>query len=473
MKKTVNVMFIAGCLFLAGCAMGPDFKPPEIETPANYNNSTETRAVKTDLIWWELFDDPVLYTLVTEALGNNKNLKIAVARMEEAAATLGYTKADRFPRLDIDAGASTGTFAGGTRSETTNTTAFIAPTLRWEIDFWGKYRRATEAAQAQLIATDFGLRSLQLSLISEVVGTYYLLLDYQQRLFISKETLATRLKSLDIIQQRFDEGILPEIDLNQAQIQKEIAAAAIPFYERAIAKTEHALSILSGRLPQEITQGKRLNDQPIPPGIPAGLPAQILEQRPDIAQSFYTLNAQTARIGVATAMRLPAISLTGALGYASTEIASVTSDGGIWSLGGTLLGPILDFGKGRQRVVIEEALARQALFEYENTVLNAFREVEDALVEVETLSREINAVSNKLKAARNAKELSNERYDKGVTSYLEVLEADRTLFSVELEYSDLKQRYLNAYVTLYKSLGGGWISKEKKARTDNGVSKDE
>jgi multidrug efflux system outer membrane protein len=315
------------------------------------------------------------------------------------------------------------------------------------------------------MATDYGLRSLQLSLISQVATTYYLLLDYHQRLIIAQETLTSRLRSLDIIQQRFDRGILPEIDLNQAQIQKEIAAAAIPLYERSIAKTEHALSILLGRLPGEITQGTALNRQVIPPNIPAGLPAQLLERRPDVIQSLYLLNAQTARIGVATAMRLPAISLTGALGYASTEISSITSDGGVWSVGGSLLGPILDFGKGKQRVVIEEARTQQALYSYENTVLNALKEVEDALVEIETTSREIDAVTNKLKAARNAKRLSDERYDKGVTSYLEVLEADRTLFSVELEYSDLKQRYLSAYVTLYKSLGGGWISKEEVKRS--------
>jgi len=399
-----RILVIAiGGLLLSSCAMGPDFVPPEIATPQQYRYSKDTGMATVDLKWWELFDDPVLHALVSEALANNKDLQLAVHRMEEAQAQLGFTRADLFPRLDIDAGASVGNFSGGTRSETTNHTAFIAPTLRWEIDFWGKYRRATESARSQLVASTYGFRSLQISLISDVAATYYLLLDYSQRLNIAKNTLRSRLKSLDIIQQRFDEGILPEIDLNQAQIQKEIAAGAIPFYERVIAKTEHALSILLGRWPGNIALGEQLNAQTTPPDIPVGLPAQILERRPDVAQALYQLNAQNAQIGVAVAMRFPAISLTGALGLATTEIANITSEGEVWSVGGSLLGPLFDFGKNRQRVAVQEARTRQALVVYENTVLNALRDVEDALIEIGTLKRELEAVSNKLAAARNAR----------------------------------------------------------------------
>ena len=465
MIKSVRIFALLMMLIPTGCALGPDFKPPEMEIPAEYRFAETSEAASMDLKWWELFDDPVLYTLVTMALENNNNLKIAVSRMEQARAALGITRAEQYPRLDIEAGASIGTFSGGSRSETTNHSLYVAPVLRWEIDFWGKYRRSSEAARAELTASKYGVRSLQLDLISEVVGAYFLLLDYHQRLAIARETLDSRLKSLEIIQQRFDRGIIPEIDLNQAQIQKEIAAGAIPLYERLISTTEHALSLLLGRLPGQIARGRGLDHQNTPPEIPAGLPAQILERRPDIVQSLYLLNAQNARIGVATAMRLPAISLTGLLGLASSEISSITSEGGVWSAGAGLLGPLFDFNKGKQRVVLEEERTRQVLFEYEDTVLNAFREVEDALVEVETYRREMEAVTNKLVAAQNANDLSAERYDKGVTSYLEVLEADRTLFSVQLELSDLKQRYFRSYVTLYKALGGGWISREEMAQT--------
>jgi multidrug efflux system outer membrane protein len=256
-----------------------------------------------------------------------------------------------------------------------------------------------------------------------VVGTYYLLLDYHQRLAIARETLDSRLKSLSIIQQRYDKGIIPEIDLNQAQIQKEVAAGSIPLYERMIANTEHALSLLLGRFPGPVARGTDLSRQPLPPEIPEGLPAQIMWRRPDILQSLYSFNAQNARIGVATAMRLPAISLTGLLGLASSEVSSITSEGGVWSAGAGLLGPLFDWSRGKERVRAEEALTQQALFSYEETVLNAFREIEDALVDIDTYRRETEAVTNKLIAAQNAKELSTERYDRGVTSYLEVLEA--------------------------------------------------
>jgi multidrug efflux system outer membrane protein len=316
------------------------------------------------------------------------------------------------------------------------------------------------------MATEYGLKSVQLSLVSEVAAAYYQLLDFHQRLAIAERTLASRLKSLDIIQQRFEKGIIPEIDLNQAQIQKEIADGAIPLYRRQIALTENALSILLGRLPVSIDVDTGLSEQSIPPNIPMGLPSEILQRRPDVAQAAALLHAQTARIGVAVALRFPAVSLTGILGIASTEVGSVTSEGGAWFVGGSLLGPIFDFHKSAQRVAVEEARTRQAMFQYENAVLTAFREVEDALVEVETYKDQLAAVERKLNAARNANDLSMERYDKGVTSYLEVLDADRTLFSVELERAELDQQLFRSYVRLYKALGGGWLTREERMSTD-------
>ena len=448
-------------LLLAGCMLGPDFVPPTVETPVEYRFDADKAAVDVNLKWWELFDDPLLNELVITALENNRDVKIAVSRIEEARATLGFTKADQYPRIDIEGDARTGNFFGGGRSDTTDKTAFIAPTLSWEIDFWGKFRRSTESAQSDLLASEYSLRTIQLSLISEVASTYYILLDFRQRLQISKNTLESRLKSLDIIQQRFDEGIIPELDVNQAQIQKEIAQASIPLFERQIAQTENALNILLGRLPGAIRSGDSLGDQLVPPDIPAGLPSSLLERRPDVAQSLYQLQAQTARIGVAEALRLPAISLTGLLGVASSELSNRTSEGVVWSAGASLTGPLFNFGKNQRRVEIEEARTRQVLFFYENTVLTAFREVEDALVAVETLKRQVDSVDRQARAARNANRLSKDRYDQGITSYLEVLETERQLFSAELDLSELKQLQLSAYVGLYKALGGGWLSEEE------------
>jgi multidrug efflux system outer membrane protein len=466
-KRTlIWTALVPALLLLSACAMGPDYERPTPEVPETYRTETVPAEYVVNLRWWELFKDPVLYKLVTAALENNRDVKVAAARIEEARAALGFTRADQYPRFDIDAGASTGNFTGRTRSDDEVTNLYIAPTASWEIDFWGKYRRSTEAARAELMATEYALKTVQLSLVSEVVATYYQLLDFYQRLTISESTLQSRLKSLDIIQQRFDKGIIPEIDLNQAQIQKEIAAGAIPLYRRQIALTENALSILLGRLPASVDIGEGLVDQPLPPGIPMGLPSEILQRRPDVAQAEALLHAQTARIGVAVAARFPAVSLTGILGVASTEVGSITSDGGVWFIGGSLLGPIFDFGKSAQRVAVEEARTRQAMFQYENAVLTAFREVEDALVEIETYKEQMASVKRRLEAARNANELSNERYDKGVTSYLEVLEADRSLFSVELEFSEVDQQLFRSYVRLYKALGGGWLTREERASSD-------
>jgi len=330
--------------------------------------------------------------------------------------------------------------------------------LSWEIDFWGKFRRANEAAAAEMLATAYGLRTVQIGLISEVAGTYFLLLDYKQRLEVSKNTLHSRLDSLDIMQKRFDQGYIPELDLNQAQIQKEIAAAAIPVFERLVAKTENGLGTLLGRLPGALETGAALADMPMPPEVPPGLSSTLLERRPDIIQGEYLLQAQTARIGVAEAMRLPSLSLTGILGVASDELSSLTSGSPAWNLTGSLFGPLFNAGRNKRRVEIEEERTRQALYVYEDTVLLAFREVEDALVEVQTYRKQLAAVEKKLAAASNAAMLSRERYDQGVTSYLEVLDTERTLFNVELELSQLRQEFRAAYVKLYKALGGGWIS---------------
>ncbi len=457
-KTAFKILVAWASIVLAGCAVGPDFRKPVVESPESYRLDTMPVATAEDLKWWELFKDPVLYTLVTTALENNRDLKIAVARIEQARAVVGFTRADQYPGLAVQGGASAGNFIGSARSDTTDSTVYIAAPLSWEIDLWGKFRRATESARAELIASEYGLRTVQLSLVADVVNTYYVLLDFHQRLAISQNTFKSRLKSLDIIQQRFDKGIIPELDLNQAQIQKEIAAAAIPLYQRSIAQTENALSILLGRLPESIKTGIELNNQILPPDIPTGLPSTLLERRPDVLETMYLLKAQTELIGVAEALRFPAISLTGALGVASTELGGLTSSGGFWSVGAGLLGPIYEFGKNIQRVDIEKALTKQVLFQYENTVLNAFREVEDALVGIETYKRQIAAVGNQLKAAKNANMLSNARYDKGFSSYLEVLETERSLFNVQLQYSELNQSYLNAYVNLYKALGGGWMT---------------
>jgi multidrug efflux system outer membrane protein len=448
-------------LMLSGCAVGPDFKEPVAQVPDGYRTEGLPAAPAKDLKWWELFEDPKLSLLVKTALENNRDVQIAISRIEQARATVGFTQADQYPRVDVEAGARTGNFNGGSRSLNTTSTVYLAAPVNWEIDFWGKFKRSTAAARADLMASDYGLKVIQLTLITGVVSGYYQLRDFHRRLAISRDTYDSRLYSLKIIRQRFDKGIIGLLDVNQAQIQKEIAAASIPLYERSISITENYLSILLGRLPGAIDISNDPDNRKAPK-VPVGLPSDILENRPDINQAMYLLKAQTERIGVAEALRFPSISLTGTLGVASTDLGAITTDGGVWSVGGRLLGPVIDFDKNKNRVLIEEQKTKQALYQYENTVLTAFREVEDALVEIDTYRRELTAIERQQAAAKSANELSKERYDKGVSSYLEVLETERSLFSAALRLSELKQQYFNAFVKLYKALGGGWIAEEEK-----------
>ncbi len=448
--------------FLTGCMVGPDFKRPEMDLPDKFRFSEGKSAEIVNLRWWELFDDPVLYALVTTALNENKDIRISIARIEEARAALGFTRADMYPFIDIEAGANKGTFSGGRRSETTDWTAFATPIVSWELDIWGKLRRATESSRADLLASEYAMRSIQISLIAEVVGTYFLLLDFHKRLEISERTLESRIESLHIIQRRFEEGIIAEIDVNQAEIQKETAAVAIPLNRRLITQIENALSVLLGQFPDEIETGIDLYSQIVIPDIPVGLPSSLLERRPDLLAAEYSFKAQSELIGVAVALRLPSINLTGSLGASSSELASMTSEGFVWSIGAGLFGPILNFNKNISRVELEKARTKQALYEYELTVLNAFREVSDTLIEIQTYKDQITAVKRKYSAAKNAEYLGKMRYDKGVSSYLEVLETERTLFDVELELSATTQEYYNSYVRFYKALGGGWISRQEE-----------
>ena len=475
------LLFMAPLLFgfLMSCAVGPNFKKPEVEAPEDFRaaDSLQQDSLITfippdslldydadsllNLRWWELFNDPVLDELVLIALDENKDVQITASRIEEARAFLAFTKADAYPSIGYQAGFNRGDLLLGLKTESINQNFFIAPTANWEIDFWGRFRRANEAARAEMVASQFSHRTIQISLISEVVATYFLLLDFHNRLEIAQRTLESRLKSLNIIQQRFDKGTIPEIDLNQSQIQKEIAAAAIPAAERFISKTENALSILLGRNPGRITMGaNELNDMR-PPEIPVGIPSSLLERRPDVAEAEYLLKAQSARIGVATSLLFPSISLTGSLGISSNELSSLTLGETGWSVGISLSGPLFEFGKNLKRIEIEKQRTEQLRLGYENTVLFAFQEVEDALVEIHTYRRQVASNIRQYDAAFNAAILSTERYDKGVTSYLEVLDSERTLFNAELQLSENRQQYLTRYVQLYKALGGGWISEEE------------
>lgn len=463
MKKLLIICTLGFVVFLSGCKVGPDFVKPEYESPIEFRYDS----IKTDTIvnlrWWEIYADNTLDTLMRIALAENKNVLIAAARIEAARAAVGYTKADQFPTVNVVAGVGGGNYQGGGNiSNPQSGNWFAYPELVWEIDFWGKYRRSTESARADLLATEYGRRTVQLGLISAVASTYFQLLDDISKWNISKETVISRDSALSIIQARYDWGIVSELELNQAQIQRAIAAVTVPIYRRYIAYDESALSILLGKNPDTIVTNAQLFDIQIQTDIPTGIPSQLLERRPDILEAQAAYESQNAKIGVAVAMRFPSISLTALLGAASPDLTTLTSTGLAWSVGGSLLSPLFQFGKNKRRVEIERYNTEAALLNYESTVLQAFKDVEDALITVSTLKEELVEQKKRYDAAINAEMLSMQRYNKGVTSYLEVVESQRLSFEAQLSYSQTNRDLLTSYIQLYKALGGGWISPEEE-----------
>jgi multidrug efflux system outer membrane protein len=462
MKVFTYLLLLSGIILVKSCKVGPNYLQPEEKTSKEFRYSAKNTDSIINLKWWDLFKDPVLDTLIVTALRENKDALIAASRIEQARANVSFTKADMGPKITVNAGASRGDLVNGTLQLNAPINTFSASTgINWELDFWGKFRRGNEAAQANLLATFYGKRALEIALISEVANNYFQLIDYKSRLEISQNTLALRDSTLQIIQARFNEGYTNIIDVNQAQIQKAITQVSIPQFKRSIAFTEHNLSILLGRTPDSIPSLKKLRDYEIPEIIPTGIPSEILQRRPDILEAQEYYRASNAYIGVAQAMRFPTISLTGLLGLGSSDLSNLVSNGLGWTAGAGLGAPLFEWGKNKKRVDIERENAYQSLLFYENTVLNALLEVDNSLIELSTLKEELNANKLMLDAATNASYLSRERYYQGVTSYLEVIENQRVEFDARLAYTENYQRLLTSYVFLYKSLGGGWISSQE------------
>jgi multidrug efflux system outer membrane protein len=465
MRLTFSRLGLAALsLVVASCAMGPDYERPEVPVPDSFQAQTIPGASFANLDWWELFDDAELRALIETALINNNELAIAMARIEEARASLGFVRSDQFPSLDGKAGANRGNIIPGAAVPgDIGETFVLAADLSFEIDLWGKLRRSTEAARAELLATVDARNVVTITLIADVASIYLLLLDLNARVEIALRTEETRRDSLGIIEARFDKGIVPLIDVNQAQIELADATAELAALERSRGLAENSLSVLLGQNPGPMSRtGSMVEDTLSIPEVPVGLPSELLERRPDVRQASQQLAAQTARIGVAEALRFPSLSLTGTLGLASTDLDDfLSSDNKTWGISANLLGPIFDAGRGKARVEAERARTEQLLNNYQLTVLRSFQEVEDALIEIRTYRKEAGARLAQVMAARSAAGLSRARYDGGVTSYLEVLESERSLFRAELLSSATRRQQVVAIVNLYKALGGGWATDQE------------
>ncbi|HTO17638.1 MAG TPA: efflux transporter outer membrane subunit [Pseudomonas sp.] len=460
--RPVHIALLAGGLLLAGCMVGPDYQRPPLDMPPSYREPAPVDDTFANLPWWGLFADPTLEALIEEALANNRDLGVALARIEEAAAILSVVRANQFPFFDIQAGAgrastSEDALGGGV----TDNSFSLSGVASFEIDLWGKLRRATEAARADLLSTEATARNVTISLIASVAISYFQLLDLDNRHRIAIRTQASREDSLSIIRQRYGKGTVPELDVNQAEIEAADAQASVAAFERAVRETENALSVLVGSRPRVIARGAQLTRQGLPVEVPAGLPLSLLERRPDVLAAEQQLAAETARIGIARAQRLPSLSLTGSLGYASRDLSDLVDSGNeSWNLLANLFAPIFNAGQLRAVEETQRQRAEQARLGYEQAVLNGLRDVDDSLTRVRTSRDEHLARQRQLAAARNAARLSRARYDGGLVSYLEVLDAERSLFQAELLESQTGQQQLSAVVSLYRALGGGWLADE-------------
>lgn len=459
-------IFLVGLLslVLSGCMVGPNYQKPDVDTPASWRWEEKDLKDTVNTAWWEQFQDPVLNELIDGALKGNKDVMIAAARVEEYIGRYGFTRSALFPQIGV--GASVGENRYSEKGATPLSPGMDNPAVNyqialngsWEIDLWGKLRRATEAARAELLAVEENRRAVILTLVTTLANGYVTLRDLDKRLEVAKSTAQSRKESYEIFKLRFEGGLVSDIEINQAKALYEQALATIPLFQKSITVQENAISLLLGRNPGPIPRGKTI-DQLVLPAVPAGLPSDLLANRPDIFQAEQELIAANANIGVAKALYFPTISLTGLFGFASKDLSDLfTGPAKTWSWAVPVSVPIFTGGAIAGQVQAAEAIQQQALLRYQKTIQNAFREVEDALVDQKRTREQLLAQAREVEATRNYTETARLRYDNGYTSYLEVTFAEQNLFNSELNYTQTQGVLFQALVNLYKAMGGGWVT---------------
>lgn len=453
MRPEARHFFLLAVLLVGGCATGPDYVRPGVDMPEGWRVSAEEAAGIANVTWWREFEDPVLDELIETALANNKDMRIAAARVEEFAARVGITRADALPAIGYGADASRSRLPGGGSRDLYSATL----NLGWELDVWGRIRRATEAARAELLAAEEGRRTVILSLVTAVATSYVQLRNLDRQLEIARDTLSSRAESVRLFEIKLRGGVISELELAQVRSEYEQAAVRVPALERLIALQENALSVLLGRNPGPVTRGRRVEELRLP-AIPPGIPSDVLMQRPDVRAAEQRLIAANARIGVARAAWFPSISLTGVLGQSSGDLGNLfSSSSTVWNVGGGALGPIFEGGRIKGGIRVSEAQQRQALQEWLRAIQTAFREINDALISVEKRREELDAQARQVDALRMYSRKARTRYQEGYVSYIEVLDAERRLFDAELQYEQARAELFAALINVYKALGGGWI----------------
>lgn len=475
LKSIVAATFAT--VLLAGCmTVGPDYRRPKVDTPEQWPGAASTEPISA--AWWSAYGDPVLDRMVEDALAYNTDLRFAIARVDEARAALGISRADQYPGVSANASASrnrpsqegvTSTLGGGV-PEYSNYRATL--NASYEIDFWGKYRRATEAARAELLGAQSNREAVRLTLITDVARGYFNLRALDAQVAVTRRTISTRLASTALQRMRFEAGVASEFDLRQVEAQAAQARALLPAFERSLAQQETALAVLLGRSPRAIVtvpveRGAAIDALTLPPAVPAGLPSDILERRPDVRQAEQALIAANARIGQAKAAYYPSISLTAILGGESTSLSNLFSTPArVWQIGGSAAQTVFDAGRTGQQVEQARAREQQLLASYASAIQNAFRDTLDALVAQRTAREALDAEQARVTALQTSYRLAQLRYDNGVSSLLDVLDVERGLLDAELNRVEAQRAQLAATADLFKALGGGWdgdLEAEKSA----------
>src|SRR5246500_3951754 len=463
MKLTNLLIVVLICGMFAGCKVGPNYHRPLVQTPTTYRDLQATPQLQAqaasyaDLPWWQVFQDPKLQELIRTALKQNYDLQLATERINAARAQLAITRSNLFPQVQ-----GNGNFSGGKESNFQSTFNFLtlAADAAFQVDLFGRLRRATEAARAQLLATDAARQTVILTLVSDVASDYFALLQLDLQLQITNETVKTQIDSVKLTTLRLQHGVATKLDVLQAQQVLDTANAQVPDLERQIAQEEDAISILLGNYPQYVPRGLPLIEQTLPPEVPPGLPSSIIERRPDIREAEQLLIASNAEIGVAKAQFFPQIALTGSgggsFGRSNAFSSLMASQIGIWSYGAQVSQPIFTGGALRGNLRLAKSENQQALIVYRQTIQRAFGDVSDALIGYEKLHqvrlRQQDTVSDLEETVR----ISTLRYKGGTTTYLEVLDGQRSLYSAELTLASARGDEYRSLVQLYKALGGGW-----------------
>jgi multidrug efflux system outer membrane protein len=463
MRLSLTIRLAPAALALsAACAVGPNYeRPTTVPAPLGWRDTTLALRDSSyaNLPWWEIYADTTLQGLIRTSLRENRDLRVAIARVNESRALLGIQRIEFLPQIDIVAGVTRrdgadSLFGGGSQLEKLGS---VGAQLSWEIDLWGRLRRLNEAAKARLLATEHGRRGAILTVVSEVARTYLELRDFDQELFLAEQQVKLRRQSLALARARFEGGLTSELDVRQGESALANAEGIVASLRRQRTQKENELSILLGRAPGSVPRGLPLAEQTFPAVIPAGLPSDLLQRRADVRQAEEELRAANAQIGAAIAALFPTISLTAGAGTVSNDLGNLFSAGtGFWNIAANLFQPLINRGRNLKQVAAERARTEAAVAQYEKAVLSAFREVEDGLVAVQRLQEEAEAGQRSVVAARRTVELATLRYEGGVDNYLNLLDAQRVLLDAELNTSSTVRRQKVAVVQLYKALGGGW-----------------